>query len=131
MHVGEDDLPAWLQIPVFLLVLLFPFTIAYVTVVQRALDVRVVIRQSLQYALARRGVIALQIIVSVIVIVAVAALAGRESFLHRLAITGFGIGAVLIVGFGAKHLGSWIDRRFFREACNAEEILKDLAASVS
>jgi sigma-B regulation protein RsbU (phosphoserine phosphatase) len=39
LHVGEDDLPAWLQIPVFPLVLSFPITIAYVTVVQRALDV--------------------------------------------------------------------------------------------
>jgi len=111
--------------------LLFPATIAYVTVVQRALDVRVAIRQSLQYALARRGVIALQIIVSLIAIVFVAALAGKTSFLERVVITALGIAAVLLVGFGAKRLASWIDRRFFREACNAEQILSELAASVN
>lgn len=131
LHVSEDDLPGWLQIPAFLLVLLFPVTIAYVTVVQRALDVGVVIRQSLQYALARRGVIALQVIVSLVVVVWVAALAGRASFPERLAITASGIAAVLLVGFGANRLASWIDRRFFREACNAEQILNELAASVS
>ena len=37
-------------------VVLLPVTLAYVIVVQRAMDVRMVIRQGVQYALARRGV---------------------------------------------------------------------------
>jgi sigma-B regulation protein RsbU (phosphoserine phosphatase) len=34
--------------------LLFPLTLAYVVVVQRAMDIRIVLRQELQYALWRR-----------------------------------------------------------------------------
>src|SRR5207247_5810150 len=44
--------PAWIELPSFLVTLLFPLTLAYVIVVHRAMDVRVVIRQGLQYALA-------------------------------------------------------------------------------
>ena len=47
-------------IPSILMMFLFPLTLAYVIVVHRALDVRVVIRQGLQYALATRGVAILQ-----------------------------------------------------------------------
>jgi sigma-B regulation protein RsbU (phosphoserine phosphatase) len=131
LHVREDNLPAWLQVSVFPLILAFPITIAYVTVVQRALDISVVIRESLQYALARRGVIVLQIIISLVVIVAVAGIAGRATFLQRLLITAGGIAAVLLVEVGANRLALWIDRRFFRETYNAEQILSRLAENVS
>ena len=53
-----SDFPVWLLFSATLPVALFPITLAYVTVVQRALDLRVLVRQSLQYALARRGVLA-------------------------------------------------------------------------
>src|SRR5581483_7692873 len=45
----------WLWIPSLLLLFLFPVTLAYVIVVARAMEVDVVIRQGLQYALARGG----------------------------------------------------------------------------
>jgi DNA-binding beta-propeller fold protein YncE len=44
------------------MLLLFPLTLAYVIVVQKAMDVRVVLRQGLQYALARNGVRTLQVL---------------------------------------------------------------------
>jgi sigma-B regulation protein RsbU (phosphoserine phosphatase) len=44
------DFPAWLVLPALLLVALFPVTLAYVIVVQQAMDVRVVLRQGLHYA---------------------------------------------------------------------------------
>ena len=131
LHVPEDDLPPWLLIPAFSLVLSFPVTMAYVTVVQRALDVRTVIRQSLQYALARRGVVLLQIVISAIVVIFVAGLAGQTSFFPRLAITAAGIAVILLTGMGANRLGLWIDRQFFREAYDTEQILNRLAESVS
>ncbi|MGA8027090.1 MAG: GAF domain-containing protein [Bryobacteraceae bacterium] len=131
LRIPEEKLPVWLLGPIFPLVLSFPVTVAYVTVVQRALDLGVAIRQSLQYALARRGVVLLQMFVSVIVIFAVAGVAGHTSFVRRLILTGLGIAAVLLVGIAAKRLGSWIDRQFFREAYNTEQILNRLAESVS
>ena len=131
MHVSEGDLPVWLQLPISPLTLSFPVTLAYVTVVQRALDVRTVIRQSLQYALARRGVLLLRIIVFVVVMVTLAGLSGQMSFFPRLAAIGAGIAAVLLTGIAANRLGLWIDRQFFREAYNTEQILNRLAESAS
>lgn len=126
-----EDLPPWIGIPALSLLALFPVTLAYVTVVQRALDVRVILRQSLQYALARRGVVLLQILVSIIVILAVAVLSGGATFPQRVVITALGIVAILLVGLGARRLAGWIDRRFFREAYNTEQILNRLAEGVS
>ena len=130
MHVPEISFPFWFTIPVVALLLLFPITLAYVTVVQRALDVRVILRQGLQYALAKRGLIVIQILVSLIVVLLVAQLSGRMTFAQRAALTAGGIGTILIIGFGAQKLASWIDRRFFREANYAEQLLSNLADSV-
>ncbi len=131
MHVPEISFPFWFTIPVVALLLLFPITLAYVTVVQRALDVRVIVRQGLQYALARRGLIVIQIFVSLIVVLLVALLSGRMTFAQRATLTAAGIGTILIIGLGAQKLASWIDRRFFREANYAEQLLANLADSVS
>ena len=46
----------------------FPLTLAYVIVVHRALDVPVVLRQGLQYALAQRGIRFLQALLPLLVI---------------------------------------------------------------
>src|SRR5205823_13688692 len=59
--------PAWLAILALTAMLLFPLTMAYVIVVQRAMDVSVVIRQGLQYTLATKGVLAIQIALSFLV----------------------------------------------------------------
>jgi sigma-B regulation protein RsbU (phosphoserine phosphatase) len=123
LHVSEDDLPAWLLAPIFPLVLSFPITIAYVTVVQRALDVGVVIRQSLQYALARRGVVVVQIVLSIIIVLIVADLAGQISFLQRALVTALGFAVVILAGMAANRVAYWIDRRFFREAHDVNRYL--------
>ncbi len=130
LQISESDLPVWLLAPVFPLILSFPVTLAYVTVVERALDLGVVVREGLQYALARRGVLFLQILTSILVIVLVAAFADDPAFFVRLMITAIGITAVFAVRVGAKHLGGWLDRRFFREAYDTEQILNRLAESV-
>jgi phosphoserine phosphatase RsbU/P len=125
-----ERVPLWVFIPVLVFLLSFPLTIAYVTVVERALDVGLVIREGVQYALARRGVVLLQLFISVVVILLVAAYAGRMTFLSRLLLTAVGVAAVLLMGLVAKRLASWIDRRFFREAYSSEQILNQLAESV-
>ena len=57
----EYILPPWTLLPLTLMLLVFPLTMAYVILVHRAMDVGVVIRQGLQYVLATHGVTALQI----------------------------------------------------------------------
>ncbi len=109
----------------------FPLTLAYVIVVHRALDVRVVIRQGLQYALAQRGIRVMQGLLTVLVIgVAVSFASGRTRRPQRLTIAGWGAVAIVFMDRGVGKLRGWTDRRFFREAHNSELILNELSESV-
>lgn len=124
--------PSWITIPVLLLLFLFPLTLAYVIVVQRALDVRVVIRQGVQYALARSSVRVVQILGSAAVIFFAAFQVASTATNRPQKIMFISLGVILISLLGgiAQRLSRWVDRRFFREAYNAELILSDLSDNV-
>jgi sigma-B regulation protein RsbU (phosphoserine phosphatase) len=125
------ELPDWLSALVLLMFLLFPITLAYVIVVQRAMDVRVALRQGLQYALARNGVRVLQM--SAILSVAATALALVEQNGERpqkLIVIALGLIAIFTIRRLTEKIGAWIDRRFFREAYDAEQVLSELSDSV-
>jgi sigma-B regulation protein RsbU (phosphoserine phosphatase) len=126
-----SDFPVWILLSVTLPLVVFPITLAYVTIVQRALDLRVLVRQSLQYALARRGVLAMRVAVSVCVILIVALLSGSLALGPRTLVTAAGIGVVFLIGAGSERMARWIDRRFFREAYNVEQVLHRLAENVT
>jgi sigma-B regulation protein RsbU (phosphoserine phosphatase) len=127
-----DSIPQWAWIPCILLLAVFPITLAYVIVVQRALDVRVVVRQGLRYALAKRGVLVLQIIAFAVVAVATFTLATDPSRNRPRKIQAMALGflGIMIVRRGSEKLRGWLDRRFFREAYNAEQILNELSDQV-
>ncbi|MDQ3819238.1 MAG: PDZ domain-containing protein, partial [Acidobacteriota bacterium] len=71
---ASEDISPWLFMPALLMLFLFPLTLAYVIVVHRAMDVRVAIRQGVQYALARNGVRVIQVILSAVIIFVAATL---------------------------------------------------------
>jgi sigma-B regulation protein RsbU (phosphoserine phosphatase) len=127
-----DIAPAWFALLALLLMLLFPLTMAYVIVVQRAMDVRLVIRQGIQYALAKGGVRVLQFILLLGVGLGVRWFInnfGTNLWLQILIIIG-GIALVPLIDLVARPLQVWIDKRFFREAYNAEQILLELSEDV-
>ncbi len=126
------NLPVWVVIPALLLVFLFPLTMAYVIVVHRAMDVRVVLRQGVQYALARNGVRFMQIILSAIVIFVAASLIASHAANRpkKIIIMAGGVLLVFLLQGIAERLRRFVDRRFFREAYNAEQILSDLSEKV-
>jgi sigma-B regulation protein RsbU (phosphoserine phosphatase) len=109
---------------------IFPLTMAYVIVVGRAMDVRVVVRQGVQYLLATGSIRVLQVVISVAIIVAAASMSANTSVALRVAF--ISLGFILLGGVRgfAQRLRGWIDRRFFREAYEADAILADLAAKV-
>jgi phosphoserine phosphatase RsbU/P len=110
---------------------IFPITMAYVIVVHRALDVRVVLRQGVQYALARRGVRVIQGILTVaIVFVAATSLDSSISRPQKFTIIALGVAFVLRIRDLGERVRRWVDRKFFREAFNAEQILGDLSVEV-
>jgi sigma-B regulation protein RsbU (phosphoserine phosphatase) len=112
------------------IVFVFPLTMAYVIVVERAMDVRVVLRQGLQYLLARGTLRAIQIVLSVSIVAAVATMGASATPLNRILLISIALAIVLLIGSYAERLHHWVDRRFFREAYNAEQVLTDLARDV-
>src|SRR6266853_1887745 len=127
----EQVFPEWLVLVSLTLLLLFPITLAYVIVVQRALDVRVVVRQGLRYALASSGIRILQAILTVAVLfIATTLTMSHGSRTQKMSMIAAGVFLVLMVRRAADHLRKWIDRRFFRDAYDAEQILASLSDEV-
>jgi sigma-B regulation protein RsbU (phosphoserine phosphatase) len=117
---------------VLMAMILLPVTMAYVIVVERALDVRVVIRQGLQYALARGGIRIIQLCVGVVIVYfSVGFLdAPNVSRVIRIAVFTAAILVVVRIRDVGDRVRRWLDRRFFREAYNAELILGELSEQV-
>jgi sigma-B regulation protein RsbU (phosphoserine phosphatase) len=128
----EQVFPEWIVLFGLLLMFLFPVTLAYVIVVQRALDVRVVIRQGLQYGLAKNGIVVLQIgITAVVLFIAFNfALNPSRSRIENIPFLAIGVTIVFLLQKAARRLRAWTDRRFFRDAYNAEQILAGLSDEV-
>ncbi|MEJ7607196.1 MAG: GAF domain-containing protein [Bryobacteraceae bacterium] len=130
LRFGFKDNP-WSALAI-MMTFLFPVTLAYVIVVHQAMDVRVVVRQGVQYAFARRGIVVLQMIVSILVILGVTIYTGRpEAGLgQRLGAVVAAVTSIFLVRTFASRIGSWVDRRFFREAYNSDAVLSDLSEDV-
>jgi len=124
----ETPLLSWLVIPAFIFLFAFPATLAYVIVVHRALDVRVAVRQGIQYALVRGGVRGIQ--AALIIVAATLAARGEGNVLQRFVFIGFAIIAVVRLRQVADKLRLWVDRRFFREAVDTEKVLAELSEKV-
>ena len=128
----EGIFPPWLVLSALSLMLFFPITLAYVIVVQRAMDVRVVIRQGLQYALARGGIRFLQILLTAVILF-VGIYYTRVSHLslaREITAVALLLVVVLRLRTAADKVRAWTDRRFFRDAYNAEQILEALSEEV-
>ncbi len=125
-------LPVWLETICLLMVVFFPITMAYVIVVQRAMDIRMVVRSGVRYALAAKGIQVLRVLlISGLVLVTIEL---EQQSSHRsegILIAIAGVALIVAVGRLAKRMSTWMDRRFFREAYNAELILTDLGSSVA
>lgn len=127
-----DFVPFWFAILALLLMMLFPLTMAYVIVVQRAMDVRVVVRQGLQYAFAQGGIRVLQFLMLLGIGVTVWWTInnyGVNTATQFAFIVG-GIALLPLADLAVRRLRVVIDRKFFREAYDAERILTDLSDEV-
>lgn len=110
---------------------LFPLTLAYVVIVHRALDVKVVLRTGLQYALASRAVRVVQVAISFALIFNAGRLIEKgENRPQRIMLICAAILGVALLRLIAERLKAWVDRRFFREAYNAEHVLSELSDEV-
>jgi sigma-B regulation protein RsbU (phosphoserine phosphatase) len=101
-------------------------------VVDRALDVGVVLRQGLQYGLARNGVFAVQVLISGAVVFSAFSLASDPGANRprRIQFIASGLAVVFLTQVFAARLRVFIDRRFFREALDTERLLTELGEDV-
>jgi sigma-B regulation protein RsbU (phosphoserine phosphatase) len=120
-------------IAVVLLFCLFPGMLAYVVVTERAMELRMVIRQGMRYALARGGIGALISVGGGLVIAGInlVVFGSKLNMTAKYTVVGVAVlGVVLLVRKTRKRTLLWVDRRFFREAYNAEQILEELSDTV-
>jgi serine/threonine-protein kinase len=115
------------------LILLPAFGLVYAVGVARVLGPRVVLRRSLQYALANRTLAVLPLLP--LATLAVDLFRNRDKTIGEAARGAAGIDAVLLVGAlivwsYRTRARQWLDQRFFREEYDARKILLSLANRV-
>ncbi len=122
----------WLLITGVILFLFFPFALAYVVVVQRAMDVRILLRMGTKYALARATltVVRTGVLTGLIVLLIVAIRSPSITLRSAIEIAVLGGLLLLLRSQYTKNLSSWLDRKFFREAYNSEQLLAELSHRV-
>ena len=127
-----DNTQRWMGNTAAILSLAFPFTLAYVVVVQRAMDVRILLRMGTKYALARATLTAIRVTLLATLIASLIIALRSPSFTPR-AVVGIAVLAGLLLLLRSqytKNLSSWLDRKFFREAYNSEQLLAELSHRV-
>jgi len=115
------------------LVLLPAFGLVYAVGVAHVLGPRVVLRRSLQYALANRSLTLLMFLPAVALIFSL--LRERDRSLTEIATGSSGLYVGLILASAAaftyrERARQWLDQRFFREEYDARKILLSLASRV-
>jgi eukaryotic-like serine/threonine-protein kinase len=125
--------PWWLSLPLNVAAALPALGLTYAVVVHRVLSPRNVLRQSLQYALARKTLAVAAVLPAFLLVLSL--VAKRHESLTEI-VTGqplvdatLLIGVLLAFRFRVKAM-AWLDRRFFRAEYDAREILVSLAGRI-
>ena len=122
-------LPAWVVYLAIGCLALFPLTLAYVILVQRAMDVRMAIRQSLRYTLLRGGLwLVGAVMFSVAMKIFVDVSQNKRGLTpDQTALLAGGTALLIMRRRFSGRVQRWVDRRFFREAYSAEQVLSELS----
>lgn len=128
----NEVIPGWLLALLAAPLILFPLTLAYVIVVQKAMGVGFALRRGLQYTVVRGGVRIFQMASMAVVILAGIRFAvnAREDRLQKTLIILAGITAYFTIRRVGDRLRTWVDRSFFRESYDAENVLTELSEQV-
>jgi sigma-B regulation protein RsbU (phosphoserine phosphatase) len=131
--VTKSQVPMTVIFVLCFLFFLFPLTLAYAVVAERAMNLRMVIRQGVRYALAKGGV---HILFGLIVASLMWSLSNAV-FGSRMP-TDFKITVFILIAIAAMRILRGVktrmhvalDRRFFREAYNAQLVLEELSETL-
>ena len=123
----------WVSYVGAILFLLAPLTLVYVVMVQRAMDVTILLRQGTRYVLARATSFVLQTALFSYVGYNLLLPILRQRQIPRGQLIEAALLMLLIVPLRIilhKRAAAWIDRKFFREAYDADQVLSSLADEV-
>jgi sigma-B regulation protein RsbU (phosphoserine phosphatase) len=127
--VGQD-IPQWIILVSFFILLLFPLSLAYVVIVHRAVDVRILIRQGTKYFFARSTVRVLTFLIAggmTLSIIRLIRDPDHQRMVDIVRIFGLMIWFFVFRFILSKRLQQRIDQRFFREAYSTEQLLSELS----
>ncbi|HEX3472770.1 MAG TPA: SpoIIE family protein phosphatase [Silvibacterium sp.] len=135
-HFGINDQDRkhyWVRYLGATIFMVAPLTLAYVVLVQRAMDVRAILRMGSRYLLAKAFLFVVQIALITVAMWRLLLPVLNKKELEASDFIGvlvfFGLVLALRLGFH-KRMQAWIDRKFFREAYNAEVVLNELSDEV-
>jgi phosphoserine phosphatase RsbU/P len=124
---------AWLAYTGAALFLLAPLALAYVVLVQRAMDVSILVRQGTKYALAKATLLVIQFALAAVVTYRFMIPLLTQKQIPREQLWQAIVFIVLIflirLGFN-KRTQNWLDKKFFREAYDTEQVLNELSDEV-
>jgi len=110
------SVPAWIGFPCVLVLDLFPCTLVYVIVVRRAFDNRVLLRQSVKYALARRSLGVLRFVSLGSLMATVVYIVNEPPTASEMAlkaVLGLAFVTVAFESANTDRLRQWLDRHLF------------------
>jgi hypothetical protein len=116
-----------------LLVVALPCSFAYAIIAQRLFEIRIIIRQGLQYAFARRSILMLVPVLTAWLVVDLVVHAEQpliDIIQARGWVYGALVGVALVAYWNRDHWMSLLDRRFFRERYDAHQILRQVVEDV-
>ena len=117
------------------LLLSIPVTTAYAVLVHRVMDVRLLVRRAVQYALARYTIVALAAVPAALLVVTL--VRNRHQTIGELATTASALstsvplGVLVLVLAARRSVLERIDRMFFREAVDTRTLMGALASSTA
>jgi sigma-B regulation protein RsbU (phosphoserine phosphatase) len=133
-HFGvKTNRGGWITYSGAALFMIAPFTLAYVVLVQRAMDVSILIRQGTRYALARGTMLVVQVILLAFAAyyLLVPLMTQKEVPREQLWQAVLFLFLVFLLRFVfRKQSTSWLDKKFFREAYDSEVVLSELSDEV-
>src|SRR5579871_3462308 len=127
--VGQA-MPEWIVLTIVGILFLFPLTLAYVVVVQRAMDVRLLIRQGTKYFFARQSIVIVSILLTIWMAYNISRFFSSPG--HHRVVDVVRIFGIILFFFTfrfiiSRRIQQKIDQRFFREAYSTEQVLSEIS----
>jgi len=126
---GQNPLgsvPTWISLPAVLLLDVLPCTLVYVIVVRKAFATRVLLRQSIKYTFARRGLSIFRFVAVGCLFLLVAYTVTNAGVALGPRAVAIMVAAFLVIAFEdtfTTQLAVWLDRKLFGTVYDAEQIV--------